>query len=622
MWACDSALTTTAVNSYQAAGPLFVQTLQTFLAAQCALAGDHLWPADALDSVVQDPNYDFIVVGAGSAGAVVANRLSEVPNWKVLLIEAGGNPTVATETPQIFYNNIGTTEDWGYKTVPQEGACLAYKELSCAWPRGKTLGGCSSINGMFYVRANKVDYDQWAAQGNPGWSYDEVLPYFMKSENYSGKINENTHLYHGNGGYLNVQNNDDLHDFEKLLLNAIGETGIRVVDDINTDFQMGATKASTTIKDGIRHSTARAFLAPIKDRKNLHVLKNALVTKILFEPGSNVVSGILVNKNGRDIVVNANKEVVVSSGAINTPQLLLLSGIGPNEHLKLFNIDVKADLPVGENLQDHLFVPFLFSLPGTFKVDGELIANQVIEYMLNNTGPLSITSPHRVISFFNTTDRNAVSPNIQFHYLVFLPQLYKYVDYFGLHGLNTEVQEKARELNRDNILIIAYVGLLSPKSKGKIVLKSNDPNEHPLIYANYFTEHDDLNAVIEGYKQHIYELSKSKVFQTIGIKQVWIDLDACKKYEKSSDEFLECYSRHMTFSLYHPSGTAKMGPSSDESTVVDSELRVKNFENLRVIDASIMPDIVKGNTNAPVIMIAEKGADLIKKSWFNTHTEL
>ncbi|CAG9104766.1 unnamed protein product [Plutella xylostella] len=625
MWACDAGLTSTIVESYAGAGPLFVNTLQTFLAAHCALVGDDRWGADAVDSVLKDPNYDFIVVGAGSAGAVVANRLSENPEWRVLLIEAGGNPTLATEAPQLFPANIKTKENWGYRTMPQSGNCLAY-DSGCAWPRGKVLGGSSSINAMFYVRGNKEDYNEWAAAGNTGWSYDDVLPLFKKSEKFY-KPTPESDVYHGTDGYLYVEHTNNVLEIERIVINATAELGIKVLDDICGETQMGVTRSLSTTQNGERFSTARAFLNPIKDRSNLDVLKNAYVTKLVFKDGTNEVTGVLISKDGKEILAHARKEVILSGGCINTPQLLMLSGIGPKKHLEDLNIKVRADLPVGENLQDHLYVPVFFKAKSNSNA-GTInnVLQGVGDFMLQRTGIFADLSPNRVVTFVNTTDDNASTPDIQVHHLIIEANGTNIADFFDLHGNTEEVQLKFKEINKDHRVILAAVVLLRPQSRGKLLLNSTDPNVLPELYSNYFQKQEDVDTIIRGMR-HITKLADTEAFKKNGLTLDWLDLDDCKAYrDKLSDQFLECIARHLTFSLYHPVGTAKMGLVSDATSVVDPELRVRGVDNLRVIDASIMPVITRGNTNAPTIMIAEKGAELLKKTWideavFKSHRE-
>lgn len=625
MWECDPALTAKIVDSYQMAGPIFVKALTSFFAAQCAIYGDHLWPEDAAQKVLEDPNYDFVVVGAGSAGSVVANRLSEISNWKVLLVEAGGNPTLGTETPQLFYSNMGTAEDWGYKTEPQEGFCRAYKTKQCAWPRGKVLGGSSSINAMFYVRANKADYDEWANMGNKNWSYEDVLPYFKKSENFLGELNIDNVNYHSKGGYLNVNSEPEIHEFEKLLIKAGMELGFTNNSDYNSASQMGIMKAYMTTEYGKRFSTARAFLSPIKDRANLHVIKNTLATKIIFKTGTKIVQGIKLSRNGKEFLVSVKKELILSCGSINSPQLLLLSGIGPETKLKEMDINVIADLPVGESLQDHVFVPIIYTAPAPLetRIDLEGITQALAAQILEGTGSLSDVTPHRVIAFVNITDSMSVLPSSQYHFIVFPPRITDMLDMFDKHELTDEVITKFKALNDNHFALIIFNTLLRPKSKGKIVLKSKNPFEYPLIYANYFDDDEDINTIIKAFKHHVLRFGDTNSFKDFGFKLDWIDIEACNQFDKNSDEFLECYTREMTFSLYHPTSTCKMGPTCDETAVVDHELRVKGIKGLRVVDASIMPSIVRGNTNGPTIMIGEKGADMIKAFWLDKiHAEL
>lgn len=476
---------------------------------------------------------------------------------------------------------------------------------------------------MFYVRANKVDYDEWAADGNYGWSYDEVLPYFLKSEKFTGEYTEERSKYHSQDGPLHIMEVTEPNFFEKIIVQAAVELGMTNSTDINSASQMGVTIAQSNIKDNYRFSTARAFLTPVKDRKNLHVIKNGLVTKVLFNPGTKTVKGVNIHKNGKDIIVNTKKEVVVSGGSINSPQILMLSGIGPKKHLQDKNIEVIADLPVGENLQDHVFAPMFYTIPGDAELSSiKNILGAFVEYFLNRSGPLKDTNPHRVISFMNTTDPNSSSPDIQHHYLVLPPRVDGMIDMFEKHGLNDEVRQEFKKLNKDNFLLITYTVLLHPKSKGKIVLQSKNPFEDPLIFANYYKEPEDMETVLRALKQHTLRLGETKTFKEIGLKLHWMEIEACKGFEKASDEHLECIARELTFSLYHPTSTVRMGPKTDKNSVVDPELRVHDVKGLRVIDASIMPSVVRGNTNAPVMMIAEKGADMIKKTWLHQHQEL
>ncbi|KAI5643256.1 GMC oxidoreductase domain-containing protein [Phthorimaea operculella] len=615
-WACDPGITSTIESSYRNALPVFTSTLQTFLAAQCALVSDQLWPADAERYVLEDPNYDFIVVGAGSAGAIVANRLSEVPQWKVLLIEAGGNPTLTTEIPQIFFSNLNSAVDWQYQVEPQGKCCKSYANQRCHWPRGKVLGGSSSINALFYVRGNRLDFDEWASYGNPGWSYEDVLPYFMKSENYSEPLVGDLKNFHSNEGYLSVDCGNDAQESEKLALAAVTQAGIKPTPDINGANQMGVMKACTTTQNGVRHSTARAFLAPIKDRKNLHVLKNSHVTKLLFKDNENVVSGVMVNKGGKEFSVNAKKEVIVSAGAINTPQILMLSGIGPKKHLESLGIEVKADLPVGKNLQDHTYHGIYYAAPGNKNLTSTpTIVEEFTNYMLHREGLFNSSAPFRVVSFFNTTDPNATSPDAQYHYLFFPANVANFIDYYGLHGFNDEYKKKFQEINENNTVFLACPVLLRPKSRGKIELKSTNPFDKPVIHANYYDDPEDIATLIRSVKQHALKLGETDALISAGFKLQWLELDDCKGLDKDTDEFLECWIEHGSVTMYHPTSTAKMGSDDDDTAVVNPELKVRNVERLRVIDASIMPTITRGNTNAATMMIGEKGADIIKEFW-------
>ncbi|KAI5643258.1 GMC oxidoreductase domain-containing protein [Phthorimaea operculella] len=473
---------------------------------------------------------------------------------------------------------------------------------------------------MFYIRGNKRDYDEWAAYGNTGWSYEEVLPYFKKSENYSEPLSEELSKYHSKDGYLSVECRNDAQELEKMAIAATTELGIKSLADHNTADQMGVAKACTTTLNGVRHCSARAFLAPIKDRKNLHVLKHAHVTKLLFKNKKNVVSGVIVNKGGKEFRVHANKEVIVSAGAINTPQLLMLSGIGPKKHLESLGIEVKADLPVGKNLQDHPLVVVFYTIPGDKnQTSVEATAKALSDYILYREGPLTSTAPFRVLSFHNTTDPEATSPDTQYQQVFFPPNSKNFIDFYGLHGFNDEFQEKFNEINKDNLVYLVAPALVHAKSRGKIELKSRDPFEYPLIYANYFDDPEDLATLIRSLRQHALKMGDTNALKSYGFKLQWLELDACKGLDKNTDEFLKCWIEQGTITLYHPTSTAKMGADDDETAVVNPELKVRKVDGLRVIDASIMPVITRGNPNAPTMMISEKGADMIKKTWLGSN---
>ncbi|XP_068621968.1 glucose dehydrogenase [FAD, quinone]-like isoform X2 [Battus philenor] len=605
VWSCDGQLASAVTADYVGSGPLLFNALQALLAAQCALA----------PTMFQEPaasDITLIAMGAGTAGAVVANRLSEEPTWSVLLLEAGGNPTLGTEIPSLYINNYGTNEDWNYRTEPQKNACLNYKDRKCYWPRGKVLGGTSSINGMFYIRGNKQDYDDWSTS-SADWNYESALKYFKKSENLH-LLNDKDSIdmkYHGIGGYLNVEHDGDVHPLEQVLINANEEVGSQFIKDFNGPTQIGVGRAFTAIKNGQRQSTSNAFLKPIKDRPNLLVLTNVYVDKINFE--NKTAKGVqVVTKNGNRVVFAARKEVILSAGTINSPVILLKSGIGLRSDVNI-NDKTASDLAVGENLQDHIYAPIFYKMP-SFDNSNSLdsIFKMYYQYITERKGALGNLSPHKVISFINTTDSKSMTPDIQNHFILAYPNQSNFVDIFGKHSLSQQFYNSFNELNKDNLIIMIFVTLLRPKSRG--VIELSDGKGNAKIKANYLYHDDDMNTIVRGMK-HAIKFNNTKAFKNAGLKLHWIKIDECLPYEEDSDEFLKCIASHLTGTLYHAVGTNKMGTKEDPSAVVDEQLKVKFTSNLRVIDASIMPNIIRGNTMAPVIMIAEKGADFIKKDW-------
>ena len=527
--------------------------------------------------------FDYIIIGAGSAGCVLANRLSANSANSVLLLEAGGKDNnIKIGIPAAYGDLHRTKVDWGFSTEPQEHV----NNRRIYLPRGKALGGCSSTNAMAYVRGNKVDYDEWAAMGNKGWAYKDVLPYFKKSENNEDISNE----YHGDQGLLNVTFPKYFQTpFANAFIEACKECGIPENRDYNGARQKGAGMFQFTIKNGKRHSVATAFLKPAFQRSNLTVITKALAKKILLDGdkaiGVEYLSGKKVSKK-----VFANKEIILSAGAFQSPQLLMLSGIGDPKELANNNIPVKLELKgVGKNLQDHLFFPVSSLSNQEAGLNHHLKPlnkiKDLLNYLITGKGILTC-SPLEAVAFFSINGIRNV--DFQFH---FAPM------HLG-NDYKTDFYDPTTYPKVDGYTILP--SLLKPKSRGFVGLRSSDPFDGPLIQPNFLAEEEDLHTLINGAKKSL-EVLKAKPFSPYQ-KRIIAPLD-------ESEKGIVEHIKKSVETIFHPVGTCKMG--NDPMSVVNDKLEVINMKGLRVVDASIMPTIVAGNTNAPTIMIAEKAADMI-----------
>ncbi|XP_023159558.2 glucose dehydrogenase [FAD, quinone] [Drosophila hydei] len=560
------------------------------------------------------PEYDFIVVGAGTAGCALAARLSENPDWQILLIEAGGPENYIMDMPiMAHYLQLGEM-NWKYRTQPSNSYCLAMNNNRCNWPRGKVMGGSSVLNYMMYTRANRHDYDRWKALGNPGWGYDELLPYFRKYEGSLIPDADSGQARHGRKGPVKISYSAYHTPIATAFVEASQQAGL-TRGDYNGVNQLGVSYLQANIGNGTRCSSNRAYLYPLKGkRQNLHIKKKALVTKVLIDPQTKATYGIMMQADGRMQKVLARKEVIVSAGAINTPQLLMLSGVGPAKHLREVGIKPIADLAVGFNLQDHVAPALTFRCNASTLKFNNFLNSDAVGSFLRGEGPLRSAGGVEAISFYALDAAEGAKGWADMELFVAGTSIHWNQALRVALGIRGDVYESVfSELERSNAnAFMIFPMILRAKSRGRIRLKSRNPLQHPLIDANYFAHPYDLNITVRGIKQAI-SLLDQPAFRAINARVLEKQLPACRRYGYQTDAYWSCYARHFTFTIYHYSGTAKMGPRSDPSAVVDARLRVHGISNLRVVDASIMPYLVAGHPNGPVYLIAEKATDMIKE---------
>jgi choline dehydrogenase len=525
---------------------------------------------------------DFVVVGAGSAGCALAYRLAEDGKHSVRLLEAGGrdrNPWI--HIPVGYYRTIFNEKlGWGYATEPE----AELNGRSVPWPRGKVLGGSSSINGLVYIRGQREDFDHWRQLGNSGWSYGDVLPYFKRAEDQA----RGGDSYHGTGGPLGVSDLGATHPLLEAYIEAAEELGIPRNDDFNGRTQEGAGYFQLTNRNGLRCSAAKAYLKPARRRfPNLEVVTDALTERVLIANGRAVA--VRYRQGGEVREIRARREIVLSAGAINSPQILQLSGIGPGEHLAALGIEIVHELPgVGRNLQDHFQVRSLYrcTRPVTLndRVKSPLQrALMGLEWALFRRGPLTIGAGQGCI--FARTREELATPDIQFHLILFSA-------------------DRPGTALHDFSGFTASICQLRPESRGEIMLRTADPADKPRITANYISTESDRRCIIDG-------LWLARRLAETGAMRPWIAEEIEPGPAARDDAAMLAHARARGNTIFHPTSTCTMGPATDPRAVVDPSLRVHGIDGLRVADASIMPTVVSGNTNAACIMIGEKCADMI-----------
>jgi choline dehydrogenase len=518
---------------------------------------------------------DYVVLGAGSAGSVLAARLCEA-GASVTLIEAGTKPVqTGVKVPALYPSLMDTEIDWGHRTCPQAG--LNNRRIFIS--RGRGLGGTSLMNAMVYMRGNRGDYDGWRSLGNTGWSYGEVLPLFKRSE-ANDTLGE---PYHGTRGGLRVTSHNPRNPLTEAFMEACAQTQLPRTEDVNGAEQEGYGYFQMTADKRGRCSTYVAFLEPVLGRPNLRVITGALATRLIIRRGK--TTGVEYFDGGGLKAAEAVKEIILCGGAINSPQILMLSGIGPAEHLEKFGIRVEHDLPgVGKNLQDHLYVNVRCEIEEpltTFGMAARAHDEALSRFLSEGTGPFA--SNFLVAGMFLNLERETAYPDVQVHFETdFAPDLYDGSS-SDRHGFNLSIN------------------VSRPKSRGEIRLRTASPLDKPEIDPRYLSEEDDLELTIEGLEK-CREVAGAEAFRRFGAKEIYPGPSARRRD-------LPQYVRRTANTVWHPAGSCKMGV--DAEAVVDPSLRVRGIEGLRIADASIMPALVSGNTNAPCIMIGEKAADLL-----------
>ena len=554
--------------------------------------------------------YDYVIVGGGSAGSVIAARLAEDVNNRVLLLEAGNHFDKDQNIHILGYapSFVPTNFEWQFKSETEDGIFLGLKDRKTILNKGKVLGGSSSINNCVYVRGSPFDFNEWVTKyGCVGWGYDDLLPYFKKAEDIKVS-NLMTSEYHGIGGPIAVS--DILQTpVWKYFASAGKELGYPETD-YNGAFQTGFGRIQSTQRNGVRSSTGLEYLGKRGKKSNLDVSVNSYVTKVKID--KNIASGVFFIKNMRKQYIKAKREVILSAGAISSPQLLMLSGVGPKKHLHDLHIPLIKDLPVAQRLDDHVAILLNAKINQSISLVRESFSGlwPKIEYALFGSGVLSL-SPVEGTAFmhFDKSKVDKKRPDIQ---LLLAP--FPYTDNYYLN-YNKTIAAELLDRYQSSYGMALIVVLLHPKSTGILRLKSNDPFDSPKLDTNILNDKQDVDGLLAGIRI-AEELISTRAMQELGADISVNEGSFCSQHKLRSDDFWRCMIHHVAFSFYHSTSTCKMGRHDDITSVVDPDLRVKGIGKLRVCDASVFPEVTSGNTNAPVIAVAEKFADMLKKEHF------
>lgn len=556
--------------------------------------------------------YDFVIIGGGTAGSVLANRLSEDPDISVLVLEAGGEETRVpnVEIPLLSTFLRYSEYDWNYYTEPQSQAFLGFKNKRYHLTQGRVIGGSSTLNRMLYLRGNPLIYNQWEEGGGFGWSYKDIIPYFLKSEDI--QIDDlKSSAYHSKGGPLTVTEGSH-QQLTSIMQDGAAQIGYKYIDCNGKDL-VGFCTNQVTINQGMRLHTALTYIRPIIKRKNLHIALYSHAIKILISSGRAV--GVEYIRNGRKETVGATREIILSAGPISSAQILIMSGVGPVEQLQDLKIPPKAILPVGEFLQDQIILPLTFHMNETYTITparSTSIINR-LKYKLTSKGMLS--SNGGIIGHLLLNTRNSSSetkqPNVMISMAAILPEHWESSESTARLMQNGHGNQKVTEG------FTLYIQSLSPVSKGNLTLTSTNPFDHPVIDPQYLTNDQDIRDLIDGIRTAL-KLTKTKAFRRILTRMPPFLYKKCSSNEPNSDAYFECLIRHTGVPASNIVGTNKMGGIKDNASVVDPQLRVKGIKKLRVVDSSVMPSHASGDLYAPIVMMAERAADMIKSTYKTT----